>query len=93
MTDSNPFEGKLFAATGQWEDISQAEVQMSVEVRGGVFKSGVTKKTDVLVAGEKGGAKLAKAQELGVRVIDIREFRAMCAAVPITDEMKRRYLG
>lgn len=90
---ANPFEGRSFAATGQFEGSTQFEVKIGVEVRGGVFRDSVAKGLDFLVAGEKGGAKLAKAQKLGVQVLTIGAFRKMCDAVPITDAMTRKYLG
>ena len=42
--------------------------------KGGNYLSGVTKKLDYLIAGEKAGSKLSKAEELGVRVLTEEEF-------------------
>lgn len=66
---------------------------MSVEVRGGLYAASVTRRTRYLVAGTKAGAKLAKAEALGVRVLTEAQFAALPDRIPITDEMKPRYLG
>ena len=90
MGDS--IEGRVFAATGTFETLTQMEIRMSVEVRGGIFKPAVTNKTQVLVAGEKAGSKLDTAKARGLRILNEAQFRALCERIPITDEMKRRYL-
>ena len=49
---------------------------------GGKSSSSVSKKTDYLVAGEAAGSKLAKAEELGVRVLNESEFKTLLAKGP-----------
>ena len=46
---------------------------------GATAGSSVTKKTDYLICGEKAGSKLAKAQQLGVKVLSEQEFLNMIA--------------
>ncbi len=84
--------GQVFAATGSFENLTQVGIQISVEVRGGVYASSITKKTTVLVAGAKAGAKLEKARALGVRILTEAQFHALIKRIPITEEMERRYL-
>jgi DNA ligase (NAD+) len=49
---------------------------------GGKTSSSVSKKTDFVVAGEAAGSKLAKAEELGVRVLNESEFKTLLAKGP-----------
>ncbi|MCM2257820.1 MAG: ankyrin repeat domain-containing protein [Vicinamibacteria bacterium] len=89
----NDIAGQVFAATGSFENLTQTGIQMSVEIRGGFYASSVTKKTTVLIAGAKAGAKLEKAKAQGVRILTEAQFHALLEQVPITEEMRRRYLG
>ncbi len=69
-----PFGGKTFVVTGTLSAMGRDEAKEAIESRGGRVSSSVSKKTDFLVAGESPGSKLAKATELGVRVLDEAEF-------------------
>jgi DNA ligase (NAD+) len=53
------------------------EIEELITRCGGHAASSVSKNTDYLIAGEKAGSKLAKAQELGVSVISEEEFERM----------------
>ena len=48
-----------------------------IEDRGGVCQSSVTAKTTLVVAGAEAGSKLAKAQKLGIKIIDEATFKQM----------------
>lgn len=72
-TDS-PFSGKTVVLTGTLEKVTRKEAQQLIEVRGGKVSGSVSKKTDLVVAGEAAGSKLAKANELGIEVIDEETF-------------------
>lgn len=71
------FEGKVFVVTGTLPTLKRDDVIKMITNRGGKVGSGVSKKTDYLIAGEKAGSKLTKAQDLGIPVIDEDEFRNM----------------
>lgn len=60
--------------TGSFEGYSRDGLVKILEDQGGEFMSSVSVKTDYLLAGEKAGSKLVKAQELGVKVLSLSEF-------------------
>ncbi|MBX2803991.1 MAG: NAD-dependent DNA ligase LigA [Myxococcales bacterium] len=62
--------GKTFVITGTLPTLDRAEAKSRILAVGGKVTGSVSSKTDFLVAGEKAGSKLSKAQELGVAVID-----------------------
>lgn len=72
-----PFSGKTFVVTGTLSQYTRTEVQDIIKRLGGKASSSVSKKTDYLVAGEKAGSKLTKAESLGVHVLTEAEFQAM----------------
>ena len=76
VTDER-FRGMTFVLTGTLPTLTRDEAAALIEARGGRTSGSVSKKTSVVLAGENAGSKLAKAQELGIRIIDEDEFRAM----------------
>lgn len=74
---SGPLSGKTLVVTGTLSHYSREEIEDLIEKLGGKAASSVSKNTDFVVAGEKAGSKLDKAQKLGVRVITEAEFRKM----------------
>ena len=71
--------GKTVVVTGTLEGFSRQEAEEAVRAAGGKPGGSVSKKTDFVVAGESAGSKLAKAQELGVPVLDEAGFRRLLA--------------
>jgi DNA ligase (NAD+) len=71
------FVGKTFVLTGKLENYTRDEAAKLIEDRGGRVSSSVSKKTDFVVAGEDAGSKLAKAEAIGVTVIDEDGLREM----------------
>ncbi|MEN6386940.1 MAG: NAD-dependent DNA ligase LigA [Phycisphaerales bacterium] len=74
---SNKFEGKTFVVTGTLENFKRDEIEQMIKDNGGKVTSSVSKKTDYVLAGSEAGSKLEKANALGVKVIDEKEFLKM----------------
>ena len=69
-----PLSGKEFVITGRLEAFSRPEAEAKVKGLGGTAKSNVTRQTDYVIAGADPGSKLARAQELGITVLNEEEF-------------------
>lgn len=76
-TGAQPLQGKTFVITGTLSDMSRDEAKEKLQALGATVAGSVSKNTDYLVAGEKAGSKLAKAESLGVKVLDEAAFKAM----------------
>lgn len=68
------FTGKTFVVTGTLKNYQREEIEALIRDLGGKAAGSVSKKTDYLVAGEKAGSKLEKAQQFGVKVLTEEEF-------------------
>lgn len=71
------FEGKTVVLTGTLSKMTREKAKEEIERRGGKVSGSVSKKTDLLVAGEDAGSKLTKARELGVKTVDEDGFIAL----------------
>lgn len=71
---SGPFSGLSIVVTGSLKTLTREGAEEAIIQRGGKAASSVSKNTAFLVAGESAGSKLAKAEALGVEVIDEDEF-------------------
>ncbi len=69
-----PLEGVTLVITGGMSELSREEATAAAQAAGARVASTVSKKTTFVVAGENPGSKLARAEELGVDVIDEEEF-------------------
>ncbi|WP_407697720.1 NAD-dependent DNA ligase LigA [Streptomyces kaniharaensis] len=67
------------AMTGALADLSRNAMNELIERAGGKASSSVSKRTTLLVAGEKAGSKRAKAEELGIRIVTPEEFAVLVA--------------
>ena len=72
--EDNPIKGKTFLATGKLEKYTRDEIKDIIEAKGGKYLSGVSKNLNYLIAGEKAGSKLKKANDLGVIVLNEEQF-------------------
>ena len=74
---NSAISGKIFVLTGKLDKYTRDEAGKLIEARGGSVKSSVTKNTNFVIAGEKAGSKLTKANELGIKVLSESEFEEM----------------
>ncbi len=68
--EGGPLGGKTFVITGTLPSLSRDQASAKIKRAGGKVTGSVSKKTDYVVAGDSPGSKLAKAEDLGVEVID-----------------------
>ena len=71
---SDVLQGKTFVLTGELERFTRDEAKAMIRKKGGKVSSSVSAKTNFVVSGANPGSKYKKAQELGVNVIDEKQF-------------------
>ena len=71
--------------TGTLPSLSRSQAQALIEAAGGKVSGSVSKKTSYVVAGAEAGSKLAKAESLGVTVIDEQGLRSLLAGASRDD--------
>jgi len=74
-----PLAGKTLVVTGSLEGFDRQGAEDAIRAAGGKAAGSISRKTDYLVAGENAGSKLAKAQDLGVPVLDEEGFVRLLA--------------
>jgi DNA ligase (NAD+) len=74
IVEAGAFVGKTVVLTGSLSQVTREQAKEEIERRGGKVSGSVSRKTDLVVAGEDPGSKLKKATELGVRVVDEKGF-------------------
>ncbi|GAB4240137.1 MAG: NAD-dependent DNA ligase LigA [Acidobacteriota bacterium] len=74
---AGPLAGKSFVITGTLPGVSREEAKEFIRSRGGMVRDSVSRATDYLVVGENPGSKLAKAQQLGVKILSWEELQAL----------------
>jgi DNA ligase (NAD+) len=67
--------GKTIVVTGTLEKFTRPQIEQAIKQAGGKPASSVSKKTDFVLAGKEPGSKLDKARQLGVKVIDEKQFQ------------------
>lgn len=74
LTIDSPFTGKTVVLTGTLSQLTRDEAKDKLKKLGAKVTGSVSKKTDLVIAGEAAGSKLTKAEELGIKVIDEQEM-------------------
>jgi DNA ligase (NAD+) len=69
--------GKSVVVTGTLAGFDRQSAEEAIRAAGGKASGSVSRKTDFVVAGENAGSKLAKAQELGIPILDEDGFRSL----------------
>jgi DNA ligase (NAD+) len=77
VAETGSLRGKIFVLTGTLPAMSREEAQTAILARGGKVSGSISKKTDYLVVGADAGSKLAKAQALGITLLDEGGLRAL----------------
>jgi DNA ligase (NAD+) len=77
--------GLTFVLTGSLEQRTRDEAAAAIEARGGKVTSSVSKKTSYVIAGESPGSKLAKAEQLGVTILDEGAFERLLSDGPAAE--------
>jgi len=72
--DNTIFNNKRIVLTGTLETMTRANAKKQLENHGAKITSGISSKTDFLIAGENPGSKLEKAQNLGVKILNEQDF-------------------
>ncbi len=75
-----PLEDRTFVLTGTLPDLTREEASALIKRAGGKVTNSVSKKTDYVVAGDNPGSKLAKAQDLGIEILDESGLRKLVEA-------------
>jgi len=74
---ASAFTGKVVVLTGTLTQVTRSEAKQQLEALGAKVTGSVSQKTDYVIAGEKAGSKLTKAQSLGVAVLTEQEWITM----------------
>jgi DNA ligase (NAD+) len=72
-----PLAGLTFVLTGTLPKYTREQATEIIEGLGGKVTGSVSKKTDYVIAGDNPGSKLDKARQLGIKVIDEKEFEQL----------------
>ena len=81
-SDAAPFAGLNFVVTGTLSALSRSEAEARIKRMGGKVTSSVTRKTNYVVVGESPGSKAARAEQLGISILDEEGFLALLESPP-----------
>ena len=74
---SQPLNGKIFVFTGRLNSLTRAQAEARIKQAGGQVSSQVSRQTDYVVVGADPGSKLARANDLGIKIINEAELLAL----------------
>ncbi len=73
----SPFAGRTVVLTGTLQSMTRDEAKARLKAQGAHVTNSVSRRTDFVIAGEKAGSKLTKAQQLGVTILNEQQFLEM----------------
>ncbi|AGP47977.1 NAD-dependent DNA ligase LigA [Psychrobacter sp. G] len=77
VSEGLPLDGQTWVITGALDSMARDEAKAKLQALGAKVSVSISAKTTALLAGEKAGSKMAKAEKLGVKVVGEEEFLAM----------------
>ena len=80
MKKPGSLKGKTIVITGKLEHFTRNQAHDRIRELGGIPKNSISQNTDYLICGTKAGSKLAKAEQLGVKILTEQEFLEMLSA-------------
>lgn len=79
VSEGLPLDGQTWVITGALDSMARDEAKAKLQALGAKVSGSISAKTTALLAGDKAGSKLTKAEKLGVKVVDEEEFLALVA--------------
>jgi len=79
------FAEQTFVLTGTLDGMDRSDAEKSIKQRGGKVSGSVSKKTNYVLAGASPGSKLTKAEELGITILDEKQFRELLNSAARTE--------
>jgi DNA ligase (NAD+) len=79
VAEGLPLDGQTWVITGALDSMARDEAKAKLQALGAKVSGSISAKTTALLAGDKAGSKLTKAEKLGVKVVDEEEFLALVA--------------
>jgi len=83
--DERSLDGMTFVLTGSLSTMTRDKVKQKLQAMGAKVTGSVSKKTSAVIAGEKAGSKLEKAESLGVRVMSEEELQLLLESGKLPD--------
>lgn len=81
LSEGLPLDGQTWVITGALDSMARDEAKAKLQALGAKVSGSISAKTTALLAGDKAGSKMAKAEKLGVKVVGEEEFLAMLKKV------------
>ena len=81
--NSNSLSKMTIVVTGTLNNFTRQQIEQTIKENGGKSSSSVSKNTSFLLAGENPGSKIEKAQKLGIKILDEKQFMVLIRKNPL----------